>query len=136
MAYEIPGQMITLPASTLCAASTGTADQYRFVGIDSSGRATHPSTGAIAIGVLQNQPRALDDMATVMINGISKVKVNAASTVAVPDLVGVSTDGELIALVAGDAAVGQIVAGASGGSGRIVSVAINVTGGSTEALRQ
>jgi hypothetical protein len=136
MAFEIPGQMITLPASTLVASSSGgDSDRYRFVSVSTAGQATHPSSGAAAIGVLQNQPKTENDMATVMVSGVSKVKLNAASTVGVPDLVAVSTDGEVIALAAGDAAVGRIVAGTSGGAGRIVSVLIGSVGGSTEPLR-
>ena len=60
------------------AAEDLSSDQYRFVILDSSGLVQRPdSAGEIAFGILQNAP-ASGEAAVVMVDGISKLQVNAA----------------------------------------------------------
>lgn len=121
MAYEIPGQMVTVPAG-----STSLV-QYTFVTLSTSGRALVASNGASVFGVLQNKPDLTGEAASVMINGISKVKAHG-STVAAGDLISASSIGYVAALSAGDYAVGRVVSGSSGSTGRILTVAIEPVG--------
>jgi hypothetical protein len=122
MAYEIPGQMVTLAAST-------TLTQYTFKDIGTDGRLLDPAGSTAPIfGVLQNKPTA-DQAGTVMISGISKV-IATASTLAAGDLCASSTDGEAIPVAAGDFIVGRVVGGSSGGAGRVLSVEITPIGSS------
>jgi hypothetical protein len=124
MAYEIPGQMVTAPAGSTALA----AAQYRFVTLDGTGKAILPGStaGPSVFGVLQNKP-ANTEAASVMINGLSKVKATA-STLAAGDLCAASSAGFAVPLVAGDYAVGRIVAGSSGGAGRVLTVSIEPIG--------
>ena len=125
MAYEIPGQMVTGEA-----AADLSSNQWEFVALDANGRVAVASSGASAYGVLQNKPTALGQAATVMLNGISKVRVLAASTMSAGDLVAVSTGatGGAGIPAAGDYVVGRVVSGSSGSAGRIVSVNIEPVG--------
>lgn len=122
MAYEIPGQLITVPASTDLSAS-----QYRFVTVNGSGQAALPANGASIAGVLQNKPTVGGQAATIMINGVSKVKA-AGSTVAAGDIVSASSVGFAVALSAGDYAVGRVLAGSSGSTGRVLTVLLQNIG--------
>lgn len=121
MAIEIPGQVVTLPASTDLSAF-----QFAFVTVNASGEAAMPAAGASVYGVLQNKPFT-GEAASIMTNGISKMVV-PASTLSVGDLVATSTDGEPVPLSTGDYAVGRVVRGSSGGAGRILSVQIEPIG--------
>lgn len=122
MAYEIPGQMVTVPAS-----ADLTAKQYTFVTVDANGQAASPAAGGTVFGVLQNKPEAAGVAASVMINGLSKVKA-AGSTVAAGDVVAASTAGRAIAVGAGNYAVGRVIAGSSGSTDRILTVDITPVG--------
>ena len=122
MAIEIPGQVVTVPAS-----ADLSAFQFRFVTIDNSGELAMPTTGASVYGVLQNKPDAQGIAASVMTNGISKMTA-PASTVAVGEIITTSTDGEPVPLSAGDHAVGRVVRGSSGGAGRFLSIQIEPIG--------
>ena len=123
MAIEIPGQLVTVAAS-----GDLSALQFRFMTLDSNGKAAKPvgSTGPI-YGVLQNKPDADGIAATIMTNGISKM-TTIASTLSVGDLVASSTAGEPIAVGAGDFTVGRVVRGSSGGAGRVLSIQIEPIG--------
>lgn len=121
MAYEIPGQLITLAAST-----DMSGYQYRFVTVGSDGRAALAGNGLTVAGVLQNKPTE-DQAATIMINGVSKVKA-AGSTVAAGDLISASSVGLAAALGAGDYAVGRVLLGSSGSTGRVFSVLLQNIG--------
>jgi len=70
MAVERPGHTITLPAS-----GDLSGDQYKFIQVDSAGRAfVATSSDTPVIGVLQNRPDAIDKAATIWgIGSISKV---------------------------------------------------------------
>lgn len=121
MAYEIPGQMVTLQAST------DLSDyQYRFVTVDSNGKAALAANGAPVFGVLQNKPSD-DQAASIMINGLSKV-VAHGSTVAVGDLVTSSSVGMAAAAAAGEYTVGRVVLGSSGSTGRVLTIALEPIG--------
>ena len=70
MAYEIPGKMITLPAS-----SNMSAHQFKLVTVNASGQATLSvsTAGPSVLGVLQSKPTAAGDAASVMIDGVTKI---------------------------------------------------------------
>lgn len=119
MAYEIPGQMVTLEAST-------TLTQYTFVTVDANGKAARPADGGTIFGVLQNKPTA-GQAASVMINGLSKV-LCGASTLSAGDLVSTTTGGRAVAVAATEYAVGRIVFGSSGSTDRVITVAIEPIG--------
>ena len=121
MAYEIPGQLITLPAG-----STSLA-QFTFVTVSSSGAAVLPAAGASIAGVLQNAPQYANEAATVMVSGVSKV-VAPGSTVSVGDLVAASSVGRAVALGAGAYAVGRVIEGSSGSTGRYLTVLLSPIG--------
>ena len=123
MAYEIPGQMITLPSgSTLLAAR-----QFTFVSVNTSGQAVSPVDGASVIGVLQNKPTAVGQGASIMISGVSKI-VAAGSTLASGDLCATSTAGRATARGGGEYAIGRIIAGSSGSTGRVLTVNLESLG--------
>lgn len=121
MAYEIPGQMVTAPAGST------TLVQFTFVTLDASGQAVVATNGASVYGVLQNKPTLAGQAASIMLDGISKVLAHG-STVASGDLISASTVGYAAALSAGDYAVGRVVAGSSGSTGRVLSVQITPVG--------
>lgn len=128
MAYEIPGQMITVAASTVMSAY-----QFRFVTLNASGLLTLPTStaGVSTIGVLQNKPAddgtADGPAGSVMINGVSKVKATA-STLSAGDLCAASSAGFAVPVVAGDYVVGRVLGGSSGGAGRVLTVLLQNIG--------
>lgn len=128
MAWEAPGQIITLPCAT-----TGLA-RYRFVNVSTAGRVIYTVASGPSIGVLQDGTTAstVDPTAvSVMISGVSKVAVSTASTCGVGEVVAVTSRGSVKPAVAAAYAAGQIVAGTSGAAGRVVSVLIAGVGNST-----
>jgi len=123
MAIEIPGQVVTVAASTDLSAL-----QFRFMTLDSNGEAAVPAGSTAPIyGVLQNKPNAQGIAASIMVNGISKMRPTA-STLSVGDLVASSTSGEPIPVAGGDFTVGRVVRGSSGSTGRIISVQLEPIG--------
>lgn len=128
MAYAIPGQMITLPASTTILSTTAADFQFRCVGANASGEATLPSSDEPAIlGVLQNKPTVSGAAASIMIDGVTKVQA-AGSTVATGDLVAASSNGMVKAVIAGAYTIGRILGGSSGSTGRILTMSIEPIG--------
>lgn len=121
MAYEIPGKMITLQASTDLSSY-----QYRFVTVDANGKAALAGNGTSILGVLQNKPSD-DQAASIMIDGVSKVKA-AGSTVAAGDLITSSSVGFAAAAAAGEYVVGRVLSGSSGSTGRMLTVALQPVG--------
>lgn len=93
MAYEIPGF-----SYTLVAASDMSATQFRFVNVDTAGKAAVPAAGGRVVGVRQNKPKA-DEAATIVQTGISIVEAGAAVTVG--DGVQSDASGRAITLAAG-----------------------------------
>lgn len=118
MAFEIRGQTITLPAG-----QDLSAGQYLLVQLAGDGKidVVSGTTGLEYIGVLQNNPDAVDIAATVQVDGISKMVCGA--TVTVGDIVvqGTTTAGRIETLAGGadqnivgralqTGAVGEIIA--------------------------
>lgn len=115
MAYENLGKVVNI-----FAAEDLSAKQFRFVKLNSSGKATLSSLGADAIGVLQDDPDALDKAAAVMIgSGITKVVAGAATHAGF----GVMSDstGRAVDSATGDAVLGFFLEAASA-AGDIVSM--------------
>jgi hypothetical protein len=124
MAYEIPGQAITLEAG-----ADLSSNQFHFVGVDSNGRAALAitSTGdGDVFGVLQNKP-TLGQAASIMLNGVTKI-VCAGSTLSAGDLVTNSTAGTAAVHTAGDMIRGRIISGSSGSTGRVLTMALQDIG--------
>ncbi len=119
MAWEAPGQLITLPCVT-----TGII-QYSFVNVSTAGRVIYTTLGGNSVGVIQDGTTSSTvdpTAATVMVSGVSKVRVVSSSTVGVGDVIAASSRGSVVATTAAAKRLGQIVAGTSGGANRIVSV--------------
>ena len=119
MAVEFPGQIVSLPCAT-----TG-IPQYRFVDISTAGNviltvASGPSIGVSQTGTTGStvDPKAI----TVMLNGVSKLAVSTASTCGVGEIVAATSRGSAKPMVAAAVPAGRIIAGTSGGAGRVVSV--------------
>ena len=121
MSWESPGKLITLAAGADLSTS-----QFTFVSVDANGAAVAASTGGSAFGVLQNKP-TLGQAASIMVNGVSKMIV-AGSTLSAGDVVGVGANARPAPLAAGNYAVGRVVFGSSGSTGRILSVSIEPIG--------
>ena len=123
MAYETPGPGFTLPAST-------GLKQFRFVSMSGTSLA-YPAKGAAVVGVTYSggttgstrDPQYL----TVVDRGIVKVEA-LTSTLAAGDLCSASSVGYAIPSTAGAYAVGRVVAGSSGGTGRVLSVQLLAVG--------
>lgn len=113
----------TLPASTGIAA-------FRFVTMSGGNAALATSGTASVIGVTTIGTTGSTSDSSVGIYPLGSVaKVTApASTVAKGDKVSCSTAGQVAALGAGDFEVGIVVAGSSGGAGRVLSVLLTNAG--------
>jgi hypothetical protein len=127
MARENPVLVVPFPTT-----STGLV-QFQAASLSTSGNLIAATTDLSPVGILQEgstgstvPPRSLP----VMVLGISKLKLDSASTVAVPEIVSASTVGAKTP-VAGDFILGMIVEGSSGGANRVVSVLLSGPGGST-----
>lgn len=128
MAWEAPGQIISLPCAT-----TGIA-RYRFVNISTAGNVIYTVANGESIGVIQDGTTGSTVDPTnvaVMIAGVSKVAVSTASTIGVGQTVGASSRGSAVVAVAASFAVGKVLAGTSGGAGRVLSVLLSPVGHST-----
>lgn len=123
MAWDITGGPITVDATT-------GLTQYRFAVVGASG-AAYPAAGAPIDGVIYSSgttgstetPRPV----TLMTRGVCKVSA-PSSTLSVGDLCCASSIGQAAPTSAGDYVVGRVVAGTSGGAGRILSILINPIG--------
>lgn len=121
MAYEIPGHSITLEASTDLR-----NHQYKFVVANGDGTVALAGDGVAVTGVLQNKPNT-GQAASIMVDGVSKVKAHG-STVAAGDVIASSTVGMVSALGSGDYAVGRVIGGSSGSTGRVLTVLLQPIG--------
>jgi hypothetical protein len=119
MAYDLSMVVITLPAH-----ADYTAKQYRFMSVNSSGRAQTTGDGARADGVLQGKPNAQDQAADVCVAGISKVFSGGSFTAG--DLLAADTNGDAVAAASGDAVLG--VALENGADNQLVSVLLKLQG--------
>lgn len=118
MAYEIPGQMVTLEAST-------TLTQYTFVTVDANGKAGKPVDGGTVFGVVQNKPTG-GQAASIMINGLTKI-LCSASTLSAGDLVSTTTAGRAVPWATTEYAIGRVVFGSSG-STRYMTISLEPIG--------
>lgn len=122
MAWEVPGRTITLPASVNLSTY-----QFCFVTADANGNAALPAGSTVSVmGVLQNKPSS-NEAATIMIDGVSKVKA-AGGTVAAGDLIASNSSGRAAAAGAGDHVVGRVLGGSSGSTDRVLTVMIQPVG--------
>jgi hypothetical protein len=124
MAVEVPGRS---DGTRRAAADMSVkADyQYRFVIVDATGRAARTTgAGAAVYGVLQNDP-GLNQAATIMIDGMSKMRSGAAVAVGAP----VTTDnvGRVVEAETGDQILGTCLV-ASAAEGEIISVQLDRQG--------
>ena len=130
MAWEAPGRIVTFPCVT-----TGIA-QYRFVDISTAGNVIYTVASGPSIGITQSgttgstvDPTHID----VMINGVSKLAVSTASTHGVGEIVAATSRGSLKTMAAASVPCGRVVAGTSGGAGRVVSVLFPVAASTATA---
>lgn len=100
MAVENLGKCVTMPAS-----GDHSANQYKFMKIDSNARAALCDDGADATGVLQNDPAAIDRAASVMI-GAGRTKVVAGGTVTTGNYVASDSSGRAVNAASGDYILG------------------------------
>jgi hypothetical protein len=108
-AIEIPG--FRLPA---VAGENLTAAQFKFVYLSADMTIMLADDTVSPIGILQNNPNSGEE-ATVMINGVSKVKIDVSGALTAGAVVSSSSAGTAIAATTGEYTVGQIVVGAAAG---------------------
>lgn len=109
-AYEIPGFMFSLEA-----AADLTGQQHHFMQIDLTGTVDIAAgQGQVCDGVLQNEPDAAGQSATIMVNGVSKIVAGEAIGDGV--LITTGADGRAEVAAMGDIVLGKTlqVAGADG----------------------
>ena len=123
MAYEISNYSVKV---TLVAGADLSSNQYTFVKLDSSGQAVD-SSGAtdIPIGVLQNAPTSGQEAEVLIVGG---TKIVAGAAIGEGALVGTSSAGKAVALVAGTDTTKYVVGTLlteSAADGNIVTAVIN-----------
>lgn len=114
--YEIPGLSYTLPSGSDFRTGAG---QFRFVDINSSGKAVVPTgAGAAVVGVRQNKPNTNEAM-TIVGSGIAIVEAGAAITLGAA----VTTDasGRAVTATTGNQVHGRAFEAASG-AGVLIAV--------------
>lgn len=116
MAYDESAVCITLPAN-----GDLSAQQFKFVSVNSSGRLVATGAGAAAIGVLQDDPRAAGRPGQVAISGV--VKVKAEATIAAGASVASDADGGAVTAAVGNVILGTALTG--GVNGEIISMLFN-----------
>lgn len=123
MAYEISNYSVKV---TLVAAADLSALQYTFVKLDSAGKAVAAAAATdIPIGVLQNAPTSGQEAEVLIVGG---TKIVAGAAISEGALVGTSSTGKAVALVAGTDTTKYVVGTLlteSGASGDIVTAVIN-----------
>jgi hypothetical protein len=117
MAFDNSVQNITLPA-----AADLSAQQYRCMTVNASGQAAVANATALVVGILQNDPGAAGQPATVAYAGASKAVAGASITAGAR--VTADANGAVIpAAAAGDPVLGVALSNAA--SGDIIPVLIN-----------
>ena len=123
MAYEISNYSVKV---TLVAAADLSSKQYTFVKLDSSGQAAAAAAATdIPIGVLQNAPTAGQEAEVLVVGG---TKIVAGAAIGEGALVGTSSAGKAVALVAGTDTTKYVVGTLlteSAADGNIVTAVIN-----------
>jgi len=113
-------QSVSIPA-----ASDLSSDQYKFVELDSNGRiGVVDAQGALAFGVLQDTPAAIDRAGNVAVGGLTKITLGG--TVASGGFVASTAAGLAETASSGDYILGTCVEG--GVSGEVGSVFYNPSG--------
>ena len=120
MAFEIPGQRISVRWGTTTPATT--ADQFLMYVLDSNGYGVISATTSFTrpFGVLQDVPPSTASAGSYMINGVTKIKA-AASTLAKGDMFACSSAGLAVPRSTGHPRVGYILEGSSGSATRLVT---------------
>ena len=114
--YEIPGFSYTLPSGSDFRTGAG---QFRFVDVNSSGKAVIPTAqGAAVVGVRQNKPNTNEAM-TIVESGISIVEAGAA--IALGAEVTCDASGRAITAATGNRVQGRAFEAASG-AGVLIAV--------------
>ena len=123
MAYEISNYSVKV---TLVAAADLSSKQYTFVKLDSDGKVAAASGATdIPIGVLQNAPTAGQEAEVLVVGG---TKIVAGAAIGEGALVGTSSAGKAVALVAGTDTTKYVVGTLlteSAADGNIVTAVIN-----------
>ena len=123
MAYEISNYSVKV---TLVAAADLSALQYTFVKLNSSGQVVAAAAATdIPIGVLQNAPTSGQEAEVLIVGG---TKLVAGAAISEGALVGTSSTGKAVALVAGTDTTKYVVGTLlteSGASGDVVTAVIN-----------
>ena len=123
MAYEISNYSVKV---TLVAAADLSALQYTFVKLDSAGKVAAAAAATdIPIGVLQNAPTSGQEAEVLVVGG---TKIVAGAAIGEGALVGTSSTGKAVALVAGTDTTKYVVGTLlteSGASGDVVTAVIN-----------
>ena len=123
MAYEISNYSVKV---TLVAAADLSALQYTFVKLNSSGEAAACASATdIPIGVLQNAPTSGQEAEVLVVGG---TKIVAGAAIGEGALVGTSSAGKAVALVAGTDTTKYVVGTLlteSAADGNIVAAVIN-----------
>jgi len=123
MAYEISNYSVKV---TLVAGADLSTKQYTFVKLDSSGQAVAAAAATdIPIGVLQNAPTSGQEAEVLIVGG---TKIVAGAAIGEGALVGTSSTGKAVALVAGTDTTKYVVGTLlteSGASGDVVTAVIN-----------
>lgn len=123
MAYEISNYSVKV---TLVAAADLSALQYTFVKLDSAGKAAAATAATdIPCGVLQNAPTAGQEAEVLIVGG---TKIVAGAAIGEGALVGTSSTGKAVALVAGTDTTKYVVGTLlteSGASGDVVTAVVN-----------
>jgi hypothetical protein len=123
MAYEFSNYSVKV---TLVAGGDLSALQYTFVKLNSSGEAVAAAAATdIPIGVLQNAPTSGQEAEVLIVGG---TKIVAGAAISEGALVGTSSTGKAVALVAGTDTTKYVVGTLlteSGASGDIVTAVVN-----------
>lgn len=123
MAYEFSNYSVKI---TLVAAADLSALQYTFVKLDSAGKAVAAAAATdIPIGVLQNAPISGQEAEVLIVGG---TKIVAGAAISEGALVGTSSTGKAVALVAGTDTTKYVVGTLiteSGASGDVVTAVVN-----------
>jgi hypothetical protein len=123
MAYEFSNYSVK---ATLVAGGDLSALQYTFVKLNSSGEAVAAAAATdVPIGVLQNAPTSGQEAEVLIVGG---TKIVAGAAISEGALVGTSSTGKAVALVAGTDTTKYVVGTLlteSGASGDIVTAVVN-----------
>jgi len=111
-----------LKVISLLASADLSSYQYRFMKVDSNGKAALCGDGQWGIGVLQNDPAAADRAASIAVAGASKVE--AGGTVTAGGAVASDANGRAVDAASGDYILGMALESATA-AGQVVSVLLS-----------